>query len=88
MGCQKAIGKKIIDKQADYVLHVKNNQRKLYADLRAWFEELDRNENDKNIAYSQTQHAKYRTEETGHGRKEIRECFVYNHEGFEVFFKE
>lgn len=88
MGCQKAIAKNIIDKKADYVLHVKSNQRKLYADLQAWFEELDKSEGDKYSSYDKTQYAKYRTEEIGHGRKEIRECFVYSNSGFEVIYKE
>lgn len=30
MGCQTAISEKIIERKADYVLHVKNNQKNLY----------------------------------------------------------
>ena len=33
MGCQKAIVTKIIDKEADYILAVKENQKELYEDI-------------------------------------------------------
>ena len=38
MGCQKAIAEKIISKNADYVLALKNNQHKLHEDVRLYFE--------------------------------------------------
>lgn len=37
MGCQKPIAEKIIDKQADYILAVKQNQASLYAEIESIF---------------------------------------------------
>lgn len=39
MGCQKKIAKKIIDKEADYILAVKENQKSLYADIKTFMQE-------------------------------------------------
>jgi len=33
MGCQQEIASKIIEKQADYILAVKENQKQLYQDI-------------------------------------------------------
>jgi len=38
MGCQKNIAKKIVDKEADYILAVKENHPTLYEDIRRSFE--------------------------------------------------
>lgn len=38
MGCQKEIAKKIISKEADYVLAVKDNQKNLHEDIQAFFQ--------------------------------------------------
>lgn len=66
MGCQGWIVKKIREKNADYVLAVKGNQRRLHHDIRTRFKtEAGRNG---------TQY--HRTTETGHGREEIRECWA------------
>lgn len=45
MGCQTAISKKIIERNADYVLHIKNSQNNLYKKLQFWFDDM----NEKNI---------------------------------------
>ena len=37
MGCQEKIAKTIIDKKADYVLAVKENQKQLYRDIQDEF---------------------------------------------------
>lgn len=88
MGCQTAISKKIIERKADYVLHVKNNQKNLYKRLQSWFDDLDKKNIDVNKEYYARRYAKYRTEETGHGRREVRECFVYNSGAMELIFNE
>jgi predicted transposase YbfD/YdcC len=41
MGCQTAIADKIRERQADYILAVKENQPLLYQDIREYFEYLD-----------------------------------------------
>jgi hypothetical protein len=40
-GCQTAIAEKIREKQADYILAVKENHLRLYQDIREYFEYLD-----------------------------------------------
>ena len=70
MGCQKKIAQTIRDRKADYVLSVKNNQKKLHQDIEDWFAYADQ-VNFKNIT-----HDYHKTVNKGHGRIEIRECWV------------
>jgi len=68
IGCQKKITKKVIDKEADYVLALKKNQGGLYADVAELFRyaaELDFVDCDY-----------HKTVEKDHGRIEIRECWT------------
>ena len=63
MGCQTDIAGKIIDKEADYVLAVKENQKELYEQVKKVFKitkERDRHEDT----------------DSGHGRIETRMCSV------------
>lgn len=63
MGCQKNIAKKIIDKKADYILMVKDNQKGLKKQIEKIFDiqkECQTNE----------------TTDIGHGRVETRRCDV------------
>jgi predicted transposase YbfD/YdcC len=64
IGCQKKIAKKILAKEADYFLAVKNNQKKLYSELKNIFKNKDEPE----FEY-------YESNSTGHGRKELRRCW-------------
>ena len=61
MGCQKQIAKKIIAKEANYVLMVKGNQKTLLQQIKATFETTTR-------AVSDEKH------DVGHGRTETRKC--------------
>lgn len=70
MGCQKKIAQKIRDKQADYVLAVKNNQRQLHQDIEQWFAYADQ------IGFEGLDHDYFRTVNKGHGRIEIRQCWT------------
>ena len=63
MGCQQEIAKKIISKEADYVLAVKNNQEHLYDDMQEAFEQ------DKNVS----SHVQVNVD---HGRIEKRKCSI------------
>lgn len=63
MGCQTAIAEKIVEKGADYVLAVKDNQGHLLDDLKEAFAQTSQSINDTSI-------------ETGHGRIEKRTCKV------------
>jgi predicted transposase YbfD/YdcC len=69
MGCQKAIAAKIIDRNGDYILTVKENQEHLLDDIHA--------------AISRASEAgvkldTYETRERGHGREECR-CYTVLH---------
>lgn len=63
MGCQKNIAKKIIDKEADYILAVKENQKELYEDIRDSFRVLPAIDT-------------YEELDFGHGRIETRKCSI------------
>ena len=68
MGCQKEIAEKIIDKDADYVLAVKGNQGSLYEDIKELFDYAQE------TAFADCDY--HKTEDKGHGRTEIRECWT------------
>jgi predicted transposase YbfD/YdcC len=63
MGCQTAIASKIVDKEADYVLAVKDNQAHLLDDIKDAFAQTFETHCDTSI-------------ETAHGRIEKRTCKV------------
>jgi predicted transposase YbfD/YdcC len=63
MGCQKKIAKDIIQKGADYILMVKDNQKNLKTQIEKSFEDLKIKSTDTNI-------------DSGHGRVETRTCDV------------
>lgn len=63
MGCQKEIAEKIIEKKADYILAVKENQKELLSQTKKMFSGIaDMNKNE--------------TIDAGHGRIETRKCSV------------
>lgn len=78
MGCQRDIAEKIIENKADYVLALKDNHKNLCKKVKGWFDDLDEKKIDVTKPYYASRYAKYTTEEDDHGRKEIRECFVYS----------
>ncbi len=61
MGCQKNIAKKIRDKEADYLLAVKENQKGLYQQIENAFEQTAIESTDTDLT-------------VGHGRVETRKC--------------
>lgn len=70
IGCQKDIARSIRDKQAEYVLAVKGNQRQLHQDIQQWFACADETGFD-NQDYDHCQ-----TINKDHGRIEKRQCWV------------
>lgn len=69
MGCQKEIARKIVkEKDADYVLALKGNQGGLFEDVKSLFERAQK------IGFANCKY--HRTEEKGHGRLEVRECWT------------
>jgi predicted transposase YbfD/YdcC len=63
MGCQKKIVKQIINKNSDYIIAVKENQKELYEDIQDSFRVLTPLETHEDIDY-------------GHGRIESRKCSI------------
>jgi predicted transposase YbfD/YdcC len=69
MGCQKAIARKIVEeKNAYYALALKANQGGLFEDVKGLFERAQE------MGFENCEY--HRTEEKGHGRLEIRECWT------------
>jgi len=80
MGCQHEIVETIIKNKADFVICVKDNQKKLHNEIKSWFRDIDFNGNKIN-GHGHIPPTRYQvsyTEECGHGRKERRYCQVYN----------
>jgi predicted transposase YbfD/YdcC len=67
IGCQKEIVKLITQKNADYVISLKKNQVNLYEEVEKLFK------SGISTGFQEFQHSTYKTEETGHGRHEIRQ---------------
>ena len=70
MGCQKQIAQAIRDKQAHYLLAVKDNQKQLRQDIQQWFAYADE------VDFANMQHDYFRAVNKGHGRIEIRQCWT------------
>lgn len=70
MGCQKNIAAKIVERSADYLLAVKDNQPTLAADLARVLENAG---SDEGLLAKMDYHM---TQERGHGREEIRRCWT------------
>jgi predicted transposase YbfD/YdcC len=69
-GTQTKIAATIIDRQADYLLALKKNQKGLAEDVQTLFEWAQ------SIQFADLQHDHARTVSKGHGRLEIRECWT------------
>lgn len=73
MGCQKKIATVILKKEADYLLAVKGNQKKLYGEVTRTFDQYwQDNPEDAPDQYFAEQEGK------AHGRVEHRRCWVSN----------
>jgi predicted transposase YbfD/YdcC len=69
VGCQRAIVEKIVEKQADYLLAVKDNQPTLAQAVEALFEDVAGGVRDGRLSQDTTV-------DKGHGRIETRQCVV------------
>ena len=69
VGCQRAIAEKIIEKKADYLIAVKNNQPTLAQGVEALFEDVQAGVRDGRLSQDTTL-------DKGHGRIETRRCVV------------
>ena len=70
MGCQKKIAEKIINQEADYVLTVKDNQKKLHDNIKDFFQAAQRND------FRDANCDSYEETNKGHGRIETRRYWV------------
>jgi predicted transposase YbfD/YdcC len=70
MGCQTEIAEKIIDRKAEYVLALKENQGNLYEDVKRLFADLVGSQ------YTAYEFDYNKTVDKDHGRIEIRECWT------------
>lgn len=70
MGTQKDIAEKIISKNADYILSLKENQKTLYRDVKLYLDDICK---DKDVIDSRDYH---KTVAKGHGRIESRTCVI------------
>lgn len=70
MGCQKEIAQAIIDKGADYVLAVKDNQPTLHAAIHEAFIRFADDD------YCEPSLRRFKTIDTNHGRTETRQYFI------------
>lgn len=70
IGCQKEIVHKIREKQADYAIAVKGNQKTLHDDIRTFFNDAQSRE------FRDIPHTYAKTVEKGHGRVEIRRYWL------------
>jgi predicted transposase YbfD/YdcC len=69
-GTQTKIAATILDRQADYLLALKKNQKGLAEDVQTLYEWAH------SIKFADLQHDHARTVSKGHGRVEIRECWT------------
>lgn len=70
MGCQKDIAEKIVQRRADYMLAVKDNQPTLLADIKASFAAATEDPRfDEIVDFAETT-------DKGHGRTEVRRCLT------------
>jgi predicted transposase YbfD/YdcC len=76
LGCQKEVASKIVERDGDYVLAVKENQPKLYEDIAACFKRAFEED------FEGLRFAEYVENDKGHGREEQR-CYtvIYDPEG-------
>ena len=72
MGCQTEIAHKIVEQEADYILALKKNQKDLYQETQATFEECLKSD------FAQVDFDFAQTIEKSHGRIETRRCWVIN----------
>jgi predicted transposase YbfD/YdcC len=79
MGCQTAIAAQIVEKDADYVLAVKDNQENLHQDIQELFAYAAE------TAFADCDYAK--TINKGHGRLEIRECWTLSDEEYFAYLR-
>lgn len=70
IGCQREFAKQIVDGKADYILALKQNQGRLYEDVTGFFAHAEEQQ------FRRIVSDYHRVVNKGHGRIEIRQCWV------------
>ncbi len=70
MGTHASVAQAIVDKEADYVRALKDNQPRLFADVQALFADAEA------VAFRGVEHRTDRRVDGGHGRVEIRQAWA------------
>ena len=70
LGCQTGVATTIVEQGGDYVLAVKENQGHLFEDVKDLFDGYD------SVKFQGIPHGYHKTTHKGHGRIEIRECWI------------
>lgn len=70
IGCQKEIGKQIVEQDGYYVISLKKNQNSLYERVENLFKSAIDNR------FQGIEYSEIRRDESGHGRHEIRQCVM------------
>lgn len=81
LGCQTEIAEQIVNRGGDYILALKGNQGQLHedvADMFAYFEK---------IGFKDVAHTYTRQVNDGHGRLEVRECWVFSPHEYAPYFR-
>lgn len=82
IGCQKEIAATIRAGGGEYVLAVKDNQEHLHAEVRELFQYAQETQ------FRDVQHDYYRSVNKGHGRIEIRRCWVIDDPDFLAYLRQ
>lgn len=83
MGCQREIARRILAKEADYVLALKENQPKLLERVRS---ALEATETHSELLYEFCKASEFQEVEKDHGRIETRRCFAIEMQNQPFFF--
>ena len=81
MGCQREIAQQIVDKGGDYIFALKGNQGYLYEDVTDLFAYFHK------IAFRDIPHSYHRQVSKGHGRVEVRQCWVFSPYAYAQYFR-
>lgn len=81
IGCQTDIAEQIVESGGDYILALKGNQGQLHDDVVDMFAYFER------IAFKEVPHSYHRQVSNGHGRIEIRQCWVFSPHEYAQYFR-
>ena len=84
IGCQTDIAEAIIDKEGDYVLALKANQGQLFEDVKSLFDI----EFAERKPFHWVEHDYHRMVDKGHGRVEIRQCWIVTDEEYLTYVRQ